>query len=357
MKILFIVVAVITVLLGALYLRRPAEGASQGFKRNFIESPQREAEIVLPHAGFYFAGTAGGRLYLGNLEVADSLYETDDLLSNLKRFQVKLPDTARFAWRASKFFVSNVGISLWEGITPNIYYATSTDHGFGRVHFSDHKFDEFVLIDSNRIAYRGLNFDENAYFLCVVSSDGSGRKQLIFDSLAFQSKIFETGGYLTYDTASKSLVYVLFYSNKVIRINPDLHSIEYLQTMDSTTAPNIDVVSIVTDSQRRTLVRNRPEFVNIRGTAAEGMLFNVSGVRSASEKIDRFAKNHVIDVYQLKPFSYRFSFYVPGSAKLTGITIVNRKLAILQHETITVFALPHACWQRDSSRLLRHEFP
>jgi hypothetical protein len=357
MKILLIVVAVVTVLLGALYLRRPGEGAQQSFRRTFIDSPKREAELHLPHAGFYFAGATGSNLYLGNLEVSDSLYQTDHQLSNLKRFQVKLPDTARFAWRASKLFVSHVGISLWEGITPNIYHSASTDDRFGRVNFSDDKFDELVLIDSSRIAYRGLNFDENAYFLSVVSSDGSGPKRLMFDSLAFQSKMFETGGYLTYDTASKSLVYVLFYSNHVTRINPDLHSIKYLQTLDSTTTPNIDVVSIVTDSQRRTLVRNRPEFVNIRGTAAEGMLFNVSGVRSASEKIDRFAKNYVIDVYQLHPFSYRFSFYVPRSAKLTGITIVNRKLAILQQKIITVFALPTACWQRDSSRLLRHGFP
>ena len=75
--------------------------------------------------------------------------------------------------------------------------------------------------------------------------------------------------------------------------------------------------TIITQTQKRP-----PIYVNKRFFTDKEHVYIISAVKADNEKQSDFRKNQIVDVYEIKKGSYKYSFYIPDyrSEKLRQIT-------------------------------------
>lgn len=123
--------------------------------------------------------------------------------------------------------------------------------------------------------------------------------------------IFCTDGFLMYSKKENMLIYVYRYRNEIICMDTSLNVLRTFNTIDTTTVAKIEVAEA-----GGKITMSKPPFVVNKSACVDGSnLFVQSNLVARNEVIDDIKNKSVVDVYNIKDGSYRFSFYIADRDK------------------------------------------
>ena len=153
--------------------------------------------------------------------------------------------------------------------------------------------------------------------------------------------LFSTDGMLLYDKSISRLIYMYYYRNQFICMDTNLKLLYKGKTIDTISRAQIKVSKIKSGSENTFTLSVPPLVVNKKGSVYKGCLFVHSNIIAKNETKKAFDNASVIDVYNLKAGSYKFSFYLPdyNNTKMFDFAINGNTLIALYDHYIFVFEL------------------
>ena len=179
----------------------------------------------------------------------------------------------------------------------------------------------------------------------VLAKDRTGFPHIAFAPGVLQKQtegIFSTDGMLRYAPDLSSLIYVYHYRNQFICTDTNLNILYRGKTIDTITQAQIKVSEI--ESENKFTLSAPPLFVNKLSCTWKNWLFVNSALEAKNEMKNNFDVSSVIDVYDLRNGSYKFSFYIPdyGKKKIRAFAVNNNALIALYDNYIMTYNLnPH----------------
>jgi hypothetical protein len=119
--------------------------------------------------------------------------------------------------------------------------------------------------------------------------------------------IFCTDGSINYSPTLDAFVYVYFYRNEYLGLDTNLNLVFRGKTIDTTSVAKIKVTRL----HDRITMSAPPLVVNRISQVAGDELFVCSEHRATNEFESHWKELSVIDVYNIRDQSYKYSFYVP----------------------------------------------
>jgi len=285
------------------------------FKRNIdSQAIAKNGEYTLDNIGYYFAGSHGNTLYLGNPSTPLYITEIDTLLKKASKRRIILDDY-KLTFRYVEFRICYPYFFLFDGYVPVVYRGRLDDLNAtkiieGKIYFSD-----AVVISPERILIRGQKPPNGEHILGLLTIGASSQVQYLDGLLQKQRDgIFDTDGDMAYDPVSGSFIYSHFYRNQIIIADSSLQRVKRSHTIDTVTTADLKLATMKTSGNRR--MGAPPQFVNRRITASGGLLFVDSHLRARNDKARDLRRASSIDMYSLKDGSYISSFYLTHSGNL-----------------------------------------
>ncbi|UGU15320.1 hypothetical protein LS482_16740 [Sinomicrobium kalidii] len=272
------------------------------------ESLQLIDTLNLNFNSYYFAGMDSTRLYLGNSTAFGHIVEINvENLRDTTYHKVSVNDI--LAHKAVRVRINPPYFYLTDGITPFIYRGNTRDWKATSYIDSIYFVHAVPILDSS-VALLGVNRDlENTFYKVT-----KGKSELdVFPELLEKQGndgLFSTDGILQYDKRTKRLIYVFFYRNQYLYMDTNFNLLYKGNTIDSITQVKIKVDEI--SSENKITMSSPPLMVNKNCHLTENLLYIHSNILAKNEDIDTFENSSVIDMYDLKNSSYKFSFYIPA---------------------------------------------
>lgn len=152
---------------------------------------------------------------------------------------------------------------------------------------------------------------------------------------------FESDGMLHFDTVSKHLYYLLYFSNQFYCMDTSLTVLYTGQTIDTTGMHPAMLQKNSFNKGEKIAPAISRVTVNQASCLGNGFLFVLSGLKADNEKPAAFNKNNVIDMYRLNDGAYAASFYLPrmNEEKINSIWVSNKGLLVLYKSGIRLYQL------------------
>lgn len=148
-------------------------------------------------------------------------------------------------------------------------------------------------------------------------------------------------GILHFDSVTKSLVYILFYSNKYISMDTNLN-IKYVATTLDTVSYAAARIEGVKSGKVTTYSNHDPsKVINWDNCIDGGILYNNSWLKGDNETPEQFRNNSAIDAYNLEEGKYEGSFYLPkyNGEKAFKFKIFGSKVIALYNDYIILYKI------------------
>lgn len=305
---LIAVVSVIPiVILIGMYTKR-LDSKSYSFTRNRIYPLKDISSLNLKYTGYYIAGAADGKLYLGNksapahILIMDSLArDTQSVVLAISPKDFKSKGIYHLRIDLDHFYLTNgLGRSVLKGKT-GVWRASP-------FHINRPYFQQSIALDSKSIVYKYVSSKTNAN--AFRKETLSGKRVENDDILEKQvDGLFCTEGILEYDKNLNLLYYVYLYRNRVITMDTNLRLIREIKTIDPIDTATFEVSTIKSSN---TSVFTSPGTVVNAGASSFGkVLFIRSNIMGKHEDDLKFKHSIVIDAYNLLSGKYLYSFYLP----------------------------------------------
>ncbi|GGK18997.1 hypothetical protein GCM10007962_11480 [Yeosuana aromativorans] len=227
---------------------------------------------------------------------------------------------------------------MTDGTIPMLFIGDTKSQYLKAIPLGNNYFNEAIPVDSNKLAVVKL-----------IPNIGRRLGLLNVDSLitklnpkALEKQVegfFCTDGYLHYNPQMQKLIYTYYYRNEYIILDKDLKVEARYSTIDTTTTANIKIRETISKKQRS--MATPPPVVNRRSETLGYGLFNQSKIRAENEPEKQFEQGEVIDVYNLKNGTYKYSFYIPNIEGhfLKDFRIVHDHLLALYPDRIVTYLL------------------
>ena len=309
------------------------------FVRRFSDQVHQTAEADLKFNSFYFAGTADGKLYLGNFTAPLRLTVIDLSLENIRKQKIKL-DRVELPFRSVEVHIQKPYFFVTDGTVPCVFRGKLGAFSANQLQASfAASFSHVQILDSVTIAY--TTSDKNGESILGTTRLENGGGSHTNPSL-LQKQIdgnFDLDGTLRYDDATGKLVYLYLYRNQFIISNPDL-SLDYRgKTIDTISKAQIRITKIGSSGDQK--LSAPPLIVNKTAAVHRGLLFVNSGLIGRYEQEKLWDQAKVIDVYALSDGSYIASFYIYhiGKQKMRSIFVQGNMVYALIGEHIAAYRL------------------
>jgi hypothetical protein len=119
--------------------------------------------------------------------------------------------------------------------------------------------------------------------------------------------------------------------------------IRKLKTIDTISTVQTEFGKIKNNSNGAGIITNKSpiKVVNYESCVNQGKLFNYSSVKADNEDEEKFRRNSVIDVYNLKNGAYEHSFYIPPykGSKLKRFAVYGQTLVVIYKKDIVVYKI------------------
>lgn len=194
------------------------------FTRRFGQHPIRDEKAFdLGVNSYYFAGIAGGQVYLGNVTAPLILTSIDTALTTTRAVKVRLNDTTH-PFRSIQIKVKPSYFYVYDGSVPVIYRGHLGDSLARTVSYADAYFSQLEVIDSVTFAFRTQSAETRAQVLGKLALDQDPKITLHHELLEKQvDGVFDTDGQLLRDDITGELVYIYFYRNEFLVMDSSLH--------------------------------------------------------------------------------------------------------------------------------------
>lgn len=283
------------------------------YKNTFIRRfPQHVAQEVyqidLKFNSYYFAGNTHGKIYLGNFTAPLKVLEIDTASKAKKNFQIHLKQK-ELPFVSPKIKVFDKDFFVYEGTVPYVFKGNIANWHANLKSNSGYYFSNVEPMDSTNLAIRylkpksGENALGNMDLKDTLSAKfNSGLLEKQFDG------IFDTDGTLLYNAYLKKIIYVYYYRNEYLVVNPNLELAFKGNTIDTVSKAKVELIQYK-NSRMKTFAK--PPLTVNKLSASYGNLLYINSVLPGlyeSERIWKIAS--IVDVYDLTNKSYRSSFPV-----------------------------------------------
>ncbi len=309
---------------------------SNNFVRRFPHFPVTEASrLDLAYNSYYIAGSAEGKIYLGNYTAPLQVLVVDTALQTRQEYRIAL-NKKDLPFRSPRLSVLLPHFFITDGTVPCLFKGSTNDWQAKIQDIKSVPFSQAVPMDSITLAFRGRSAKTGENILGTISIAKSKASLTAPGLLSKQiDGVFDTDGYLSYNKELKRLLYLYRYRNQFVVADDSLNPDYYGHTIDTISKAQIKVSYIASKHQRK--LTAPPLVVNKSSQTHGNLLYVNAGLkgRYESEKMWRLAS--IIDVYDLTSKEYIMSFYINDirKEKMKGFLITDTMfLAIIDHHLV-----------------------
>lgn len=308
------------------------------FIRRFDSHAQPESKkIDLQVNSYYFSGSSGSNLYLGNRTAPLTLTIIDTTLLVQNIDYIKL-DRTNFNYHSLQLKILNDNFFLTDGTVPCIYQGKISNWK-GKLWVG--KINPFTLalpLGQDSLAIRITSPSSAANILGLYTYNDKLQLHVNQNLLEKQiDGIFDTDGMLLSDTDFGNLIYVYYYRNEYILFDKNLKKISIGHTIDTVSRAQLSVATLSKETKMSTL----PLVVNKLATVSKNLLFIYSeriGKYEDKQMLDHAGIVDVYDLYAGKYISSIYVYHVKGK-KMAALTVYGAKLYTLSGNFLTVMEL------------------
>ena len=308
------------------------------FIRRFDSHAQPESKkIDLRVNSYYFSGSSGSNLYLGNrtAPLTLSIIDTTLLVQHIEYIKI---DRTNFNYHSLQLKILNDNFFLADGTVPCIYQGKISNWK-GKLWLG--KITPFTLalpLGQDSLAIRITSPSSAANILGLYTY--SDKLQLHVNQNLLEKQIdgiFDTDGMLLSDVDFGNLIYVYYYRNEYIVSDKNLKKISIGHTIDTVSRAQLSVANLSNETKMRTL----PVVVNKLATVTKNLLFIYSERIGKYEDKKMLDHAGIVDVYDLYAGKYISSIYVyhVDGKKMTAFAVYGAKLYTLSGNFLTVMHL------------------
>jgi hypothetical protein len=300
---------------------------------NFLRIYEKSAaiksnEMDLGVNSWYIAGIADDHVYLGNylyppLLLVTNISLTDSQYVNIKfrdKEITKLSQNSKIRLYPPYFYIS-------DGSTPALYRGKIEEWVADRFMYDSVFFDHTEIIAPSSVAIRTHNKDTEIVLGKVQNltphlSLAPGLLQKQIDG------VFCTDGMLRYNETLHRLIYTYFYRNEYVVYDTNLNLDYRGHTIDTISRAQIKTAYVPSTKQH---ILTSKRFTNLESCTSGNYLFISSGLLAKNDFTRTFDVLAIIDVYDLRDNTYRFSFSLDqydDKTKLREFQVYNNKFLI-----------------------------
>lgn len=315
------------------------KGFSRRIDKNFLHVA---GQLEISKGIYYLAGNYCGRYYFACQGEENKLFSTNTELNHVIRYQIKIKDAA----------LKNVDFvnTLIEIDSP---FFRLTNGKTGRIYKG--KFGKWVAKElPQKFPYflQSVRLAQNSFvFLSIASkkldiknhniigkSSGVDKSVIWHENLLVEDKsgFLGTSGVLMYNKRVNKLMYMHYYSNKILVLDTNLKLFKTFRTIDTITIPQVKPQNI---GNEKYFTSETDPIVNKTASLDGEYLFVNSNLMAGNETRKEFDRFSVIDVYNLNSGKYCLSFYLPDCnyGKIKIFYVIGNKILVIYEKKIILF--------------------
>jgi hypothetical protein len=332
---------------------------NNSFMRVILQNPFNPAGgMDLKYNSYYIAGATNDHVYLANITALLHLLVLDTkekdstgiALTDSTEIILKIKNLARLKFSRPRISVMAPYFYIMDGVMPSLYRGTLNEWEADSFMFDKAAyFLDGIPINSTSFAVKSTSSLTNENVLGRIKADSPYVK---FTPGILQKQIdgqFCTDGMLHYDSATGKIIYLYYYRNQYMVMDTSMNLVYRGNTIDTVSHAQISGATI--SSEKTYTMGSPPVTVNEISCVSNGLLFVRSPLLSKNETAGIFKRQSVVDVYDLKNGTYKFSFYVP---KLNGknfrdFKVAGNKLFVLYDQHLEINELNAAYFPKRES--------
>lgn len=314
---------------------------SISFARHFGMTPSSDTLLSIDTDHYYVAGNTDSILYLGKESQPLHLVAIHFYTNHIQPFTITChaltcspSPYGRVHILKEHFYITDrSGTCVWKGLIQDAQAYV-------------HMMDTPPLIES---VVRGDTF--NVHLL--IGKEGSDVEPenvlaVLTDSITSLSPslltkqgdgLYSSDGFLRYSKASNVLVYLYFYRNEYLVIDP--RSLALLHTGHTIDTVQHAHISPVKMKEGTYSMDSPPLIVNAQARIEGETLYVHSLIRGNGEDAKRFKRDALIDTYDLKNHGYKKSFYLPVSDRkqIENFTVIEKYVFAIYKDGVERFTM------------------
>ncbi|MDO5637839.1 MAG: hypothetical protein Q4G18_11405 [Myroides sp.] len=280
------------------------------FVRRFLPHPLNPLKrIDLPFNSYYIAGVSDDKIYLGNT--------TAPLHGLVVNFEPKIIDTVTLKF--NDFHQYAFSSLKWNLVQDTLLLSDHTNSMFLKTTTSNPElqlwkkadnisFSYAIPITSTKFVLRTHNQQKNNVSLSILNFEKDVKKtEGILDEEHQPKDLFSNDGILLYNSELQKVIYVFYYKNKSFVFDKNLENKKIIQTIDTISKPNFDVIYLEKNQQLK--MSEKGTMVNKLATTSGKYLYIASERLGKNEDKSMYRQATIIDVYNLINGTYESSFY------------------------------------------------
>lgn len=312
---------------------------NQDFTRRFSQDSIRQVStLALDGDSYYIAGTADGRIYLGNRKDPRRLLSVSTRLNDLQHIRLTIEEDENVSFEVPYVQIDSPFFYIKDGNMPGFFKGEL--HCWHAEKLIDHTpyFIQAVPVGRCGIAIRSVvgtyGSNEMRNMLGRIAVD-TPHVKMNPDALEGQADhYYSTMGILMYNREFGRLVYLYHYRNQYLVLDTALNVLDIGHTIDPVSEAQVKPM-MVTDTTMT--LASPPALVNRNAQIYGESLFVHSNLMAQNETRRLFDRASVIDVYDIHRKAYLFSFYVPDydNTKMESFRILkDRMIALYGHHAV-----------------------
>ena len=312
------------------------------FIRRFGQHPIRDEKAFdLGADSYYFAGMAGGQIYLGNTTAPLVLTTVDTALTTKKAVKIQL-DHTEHPFRFIQAQVKPPHFYLHDGTVPVIYRGQLGDSLARTISLNDCYFSQLQVIDSLSFVFRAQSSQTKSQVLGKLSLHQKPEVRLNETLLEKQvDGMFDTDGQLLRDDVTGELIYIYTYRNQFLVMDRELNLLRKLHTIDTTSRAQVQVRALPDGRHKM----DAPPLQVNKASAVHGqVLFNQSNLMGKFESRRAWQQASVVDMYLTAKQEYSGSFYIyhRGKNRMARMFATDRHLFVLRGSELVRYRFAQA---------------
>lgn len=262
-------------------------------------------EMDIRYNSYYIAGITEDNIYLGNMTAPRHLLITNLSLTDSQHVNIQIKNMENkpdYKW--AKIKIAPPYFYYADGITPGLFRGRIGEWQADRFMFDSAYFDQAEIIGSSTFAIR----TRAASVENVLGKVQNETPNVMLASNLLQKQvdgIFCTDGMLRYNKTINRLIYTYYYRNEYIVYDTNLRLDYRGHTIDTFSRAQIKTAFV---SSNKTHMLLDKKIVNKESCTSGRNLFINSNLLAKNDFTKSFDILSIIDVYDLKNDTYRFSF-------------------------------------------------
>lgn len=308
------------------------------FIRRYLQHPiELVKQIDLRYNSYYFAGSSGNTIYLGNYSNPLHVEVVDTTLKRRKPIRITF-ESKGIPFKMVTLKVAETNFYLTDGSVPKIFKGSISDWKITEELQQVPFFNQLAILDTTVIGLRANLGKNAAHVLGTYALDSNAKPH--FNDKLLQPQIdgvFDTDGILLASKKMQRFVYLYYYRNTITVFQKEGNLSYRTTTIDTINKAQIKVSYLKEGTERK--MSAPPLIVNAQAAVCESLLFVHSKIRGRLEKEAIWKQASIIDVYDIAKKTYLFSFLIYSLEKTTldAFYVTNTHLYAIMGNQLMVY--------------------